>query len=108
MVPVRKSLGMQVDGAPRGRGRPKRTWMEVIKIDLQKCNLCEDLAHYRSELRNKIRIAQHSWDKALMMMMKKEKKKTNDGFLLGKLKFLAVTSPIKLRLGECYICKVYY
>ena len=24
---VRKSLAMQVDGPPRGRGRPKRTWM---------------------------------------------------------------------------------
>ena len=33
---VRKSLIMQVDGPPRGRGRPKRTWMEVVKIYLTK------------------------------------------------------------------------
>ena len=38
-VPVRKSMAMRVNGPPRGRGRPKRTWMEVIKIDLKKCNL---------------------------------------------------------------------
>ena len=26
-----------------GRDRPKRMWMEVVKIDLKKCNLCEGL-----------------------------------------------------------------
>ena len=43
--PARKSLAMKVDGLPRGRGKPKRTWMEVVKIDLKKCNLSENLAH---------------------------------------------------------------
>ena len=42
--PVRKSLAMLVDGPPRGRSRPMSTWMEVVKIDLKKCNLYEDLA----------------------------------------------------------------
>ena len=44
MALVSKSLAMQIDGPPRGRGRPRRTWMEVVKIDLKKCDLFEDLA----------------------------------------------------------------
>ena len=44
MAPIRKSLAMKVDGPTRGRGRPKRTWMEVVKIDVKKCNLSKDLA----------------------------------------------------------------
>ena len=53
---VRKSLAMKVDGPQRGRGRPRRTWMEVVKIDPKKCNLFEDLAQDRLELRNKIHV----------------------------------------------------
>ena len=34
---------IQVDGVPRGRDGPKRPWMEVVKIDLKKYNLYEDL-----------------------------------------------------------------
>ena len=34
-TPLRKSLAMQVDGPPRVRGRPKRTWMEIVKIGLK-------------------------------------------------------------------------
>ena len=48
---------MKVDGPPRERGRPKRTWMEVVKIDMKKCNLSEDLAQDRSKWRNIIRVA---------------------------------------------------
>ena len=47
MTPVRNSLAMQVDGPPRRRGRasrPMRMWMEVVKLDMKKCNLFEDLA----------------------------------------------------------------
>ena len=40
----KESLVMLVDGPPRGRGRPNRTLMEVVKMDLKKCNLFEDLA----------------------------------------------------------------
>lgn len=39
-----KSLSMQVDGPPRGRGGLKGTWMEVVTMDLKKCNLSDDLA----------------------------------------------------------------
>ena len=50
-TPVRKNLAMKVRGPPRGRGRPKGTWMEEVKIDLKKFNLSEDLAQDRSEWR---------------------------------------------------------
>ena len=70
-APLRKSLARKVDGPLRGRGRPKRTWMEVVKINMMKCNLSEDLAQDRSEWRNRNLCSrpQHCWDKALMMMM---------------------------------------
>ena len=48
---------MKVDDPPRGRDRPRRTWMKVVKIDMKKCNLAEYLAQDRLEWRNKIRIA---------------------------------------------------
>lgn len=48
---------MQVDGPPQGRDRPKRMWMEVVTIDLKKCNISEDLVQDRSERRNKIHVA---------------------------------------------------
>ena len=51
-------MAVKVDGPPRGRGRLKRTWMEdVIKMNIRKCNLSENLAQDRSEWRNKIRVA---------------------------------------------------
>lgn len=31
---VKKSLSMQVDGPLRERGKPKRTWMDRVKLDL--------------------------------------------------------------------------
>lgn len=46
---VRKSFSMQIDDPLWKRGRQKRTWMEVVKIHLKKCNLCEDLAQDRLE-----------------------------------------------------------
>ena len=51
-MPIRKSLAMQVDGLPRGRGKSKRTWMEVVKMDPKKCNLFEYLVKDRLEWRN--------------------------------------------------------
>ena len=56
-MPVKNSLAMQVDGPSRRRCRPKRMWMEVVKIDLKKCNLSEDLAQDKSQWKNKIHIA---------------------------------------------------
>ena len=43
-APIRKSPAMKVDGPPRGRGTSKRTWMEVVNIDIKKCNLFKDFA----------------------------------------------------------------
>lgn len=57
MVPVRKSFAMQADGPRKGRGRPKGTWMEIVKIDQKNCNVFEDLAQDRSEWRNRIHVA---------------------------------------------------
>ena len=36
MTPLRELFSMQVDGPPRIRGRLKRTWLEVVRIDLKK------------------------------------------------------------------------
>ena len=33
------------------------TWMDVVKIDLKKYNLLEDLAHDRLEWRNRVHVA---------------------------------------------------
>ena len=48
---------MQVDGPPRGRGRPKRMWIKVVKIDMKKYNLSENLAQDKLEWRNIIHVA---------------------------------------------------
>ena len=48
---------MKVDGLPRKIGRSKITWMKVVKIDIKKCNLSEDLTQNRLEWRNKISVA---------------------------------------------------
>ena len=53
----KESLAMQVGGLPRGRGRSKRMWMEVVELDLKKCNLSEDLAQDRPKWRNIIHVA---------------------------------------------------
>ena len=53
MAPLRKSLAMQVDGPLRGRGRTRRTWMEVVQLDLKKCNLSKDMVQDRSECEKK-------------------------------------------------------
>ena len=52
-------------------GRTKRTWKEVLIIDLKECKLSEDLALDRSKWRNKIHIVDPNTVgiKALMMMM---------------------------------------
>ena len=48
---------IQVEGARRTRGRPKLTWVEVVKRDMAACNLTADKALNRAEWRNKIRAA---------------------------------------------------
>ena len=54
---VRKSLAIQVEGPLRERDRPKRAWMNVVKIDLKMCNLSEDLARDRLEWKAIIHVA---------------------------------------------------
>ena len=56
-APVRRSETIQVEGARRTRGRPKLTWVEVVKRDMATCNLTADKALNRAEWRNKIRVA---------------------------------------------------
>ena len=46
---VMKSSTMQVDGPLRGKGRPKWTWMEVVKINFKKCSLSKDLVRDKLE-----------------------------------------------------------
>ena len=52
----KEKLAMKTDCPLRGRGRPKRTYKKIVKIDLNKCNLSKDLAQDRLEWRNKIRV----------------------------------------------------
>ena len=56
-APMRRSETIQVEGAKRTRGRPKLTWVEVVKRDMAACNLTVDRALNRAEWRNKIRVA---------------------------------------------------
>lgn len=44
MTLLKKGFSMQVDGLRRKMGRPKRTWMEVGRINLRKCHLLLSMA----------------------------------------------------------------
>ncbi len=55
--PMRRSETMQVEGAQRTRGRPKLTWVEVVRRDMVPCNLMTDMALNRAEWWIKIRVA---------------------------------------------------
>ena len=46
--------------AHQGPCKPKRMWMEIVKLDMKKCNLYEVLAYDRSEWRNEIHVADRS------------------------------------------------
>ena len=56
-APVRRLEGIHVNDAKRGRGRPKRTWMELIRKDLTLLSLTKEVAQNRLEWRSKIRVA---------------------------------------------------
>ena len=43
---VSRSRAVEVSG-PSGRGRPKKTWEEMIKMDLGERRVCKDLARDR-------------------------------------------------------------
>ena len=53
--PVRRVERFQVEGK-RGRDRPRRTWEEQIRLDLQKLHLSEDMTADRKSWRRKISI----------------------------------------------------
>ena len=52
---VRQSETIQVEGATRTRGRPKLTWVEVVRKDMTIYNLTADMTLNKA----------NSWDKAL-------------------------------------------
>ena len=56
-APVRRSETIQVEGARRNKGRPKLTWVEVVKRDMAACNLTADKALNSAEWRNRIHVA---------------------------------------------------
>ena len=53
---VRRVEGFQVEGK-RGRGRPRRTWEEHIRLDLQALHLSEDMTADRQSWRRSISVA---------------------------------------------------
>ena len=52
----RKRFSTLVNAPSRRRARSKRTWKEVVRIDLKKCNLSKDLAKDRVEWQNRIHV----------------------------------------------------
>ena len=56
-IPVTRSETIQVECARKTRGRPKLTWVEVVKRDMAACNLTADKALNRAEWRNRIHVA---------------------------------------------------
>jgi len=56
---VKKCMVCEVEG-PRPRGRPKRTWREVVEKDYQACKLNKEDAMDRSEWRKLIKDVRRS------------------------------------------------
>jgi len=54
---VKKCMEYEVEG-PRPRGRPKRTWTEVVKEDCQACKLNNENATDHNKCRKLIQDAQ--------------------------------------------------
>jgi hypothetical protein len=52
---IRRALEFKLEGKA-GRGRPRRTWLEVVRGDMKDRNLCENDALDRKKWRNAIRI----------------------------------------------------
>ena len=51
-VPIRKNDIIHIESNARGRGRPKLTWVEIIKKDLVWCSLIDIMALDRVEWQN--------------------------------------------------------
>ena len=69
-VPVRKSDVIHIEGNDRGRGRPKLTWIEIIKKDLVWCSLTDIMALDRVEWRNRIHKYVSKMNVAEMRMLR--------------------------------------
>ena len=54
--PVRRCENLELGAICRGRGRPKKSWMEVIRQDLNLLNLSEDMALDRDHWKRRIRV----------------------------------------------------
>ena len=54
-APVRRVESIIVEGK-RGRGRPRRTWDEQIRVDLHELNLSEGLTRDRGSWRRHIHV----------------------------------------------------
>ena len=55
-APVRSRVLKHIDNAKRGRGRPKLTWEESVKIDLKEWNISKEVALNRSAWRLAINV----------------------------------------------------
>ena len=47
---LRRALGLEVEGR-RSVGNPKKTWSKVVKKDMRKLNVTEDMAEDRKQWR---------------------------------------------------------
>ena len=56
-APVRRCENIDRLDYKRSRGRPKKSWCEVIRIDLKTLGLVEDMTHDRALWRSKIKVA---------------------------------------------------
>jgi len=56
-APVRRCEKNYRPGLQRSRGRPKKSWSEVIRHDLKTLGLVEDMAQDRRLWRSKIKVA---------------------------------------------------
>lgn len=57
-APVRRTEGLDLGDVRRGRGRPKKSWKEVIRQDLALLSISEDMAMDRAHWRASIRVAE--------------------------------------------------
>ena len=57
-APVPRSEGLDLGEVRRGRGRPKKSWKEVIRQDLALLSISEDMAMDRALWRASIRVAE--------------------------------------------------
>ena len=58
-APVRRCKAINLLHYRRGRGRPKMSWNEVIRSDMNFMGLTEDMAQDRNLRRSRIKIVNH-------------------------------------------------